>query len=89
LAYAALAFGHNGGTTDGNGLFIKIQSTATQFVSIGFYTGVNGTTTSFWSEPPIFFTATTPFSSARMSVFASDASTINLTLDTDFNGIPD
>jgi hypothetical protein len=73
-------------------LFIKVQSntaSSTNFDFIGFYTGVGVGTTTDWSDPPVFFAVTTPFNAARMSVFASDATTINLTLDTDFNGIPD
>lgn len=90
LGYVALALGHNGNTASGNGLFIKVQgSGATGFTSIGFYTGQNGTTTSFWTDPPIFFTASSPFLRAHMVVWASSASTINLGLDTDFDTVFD
>lgn len=89
--YVALAMGHNGLTTVGNGLFIKAQiNSGTQFNSIGFYTGVGVNTTTPWSDPPIFINPiATPFSSARMTVWASDATTINIGLDTDFNGSND
>jgi hypothetical protein len=90
--YAALAFGHNGGTALGNGLYIKVQSQApatTTFSNIGFYTGVGNGGTGVWTDPPVFFALTTQFSSARMTVWASDATTINLGLDTDFNGTYD
>ena len=92
VAFVALALGHNGVAAGGNGLFIKVQSNTaagTQFDFIGFYTGIGVGTTTFWSDPPVFFAATTPFASARMRVFASDATTINLTLDTNFDGVPD
>src|SRR5262245_31382543 len=42
VSYVALALGHNGVATAGNGLFIKVQSNTTttpQFDFIGFYTG--------------------------------------------------
>jgi len=87
--YAALAFGHNGSTALGNGLYIKVQSQApatNTFSNIGFYTGVGNGGTGPWTDPPVFFALTTQFSSARMTVWASDATTINLGLDTDFNG---
>lgn len=84
LSYVALALGHNGVTTAGNGLFIKVQGTGT-FTNIGFYTGINGSTTSFWTDPPIFFTATSAFASARITVWASSATTINLGIDSNFD----
>ena len=89
IGYVALAFGHNGLTTSGNGLFIKVQAnttTSTGFDTIGFYTGVGSGTTTWWTDPPVFFTNATPFASARMTVWASDPTTINLGIDTDFNG---
>jgi hypothetical protein len=88
LGYAALAFGHNGSSVAGQGLFIKIQDSGgvMDFDNIGFYTGINGSTQTFWTDPPIFFAAIAPFVSARMTVWASDTTTINLGLDTDFNG---
>jgi hypothetical protein len=92
LGYVALAMGHNGVTTAGNGLFIKVQSnsaTAPGFDFIGMYTGVGSGSTTPWTDPPVFFAATTPFTSARMTVWASDPTTINLGLDTDFNGTDD
>jgi PEP-CTERM motif-containing protein len=90
LSYVALALGHNGNSAAGNGLFIKLQSNSgAVFDNIGFYTGINQSTTSFWSDPPVFFPVTTPFSSAHMTVSALDASTIQVALDTDFNGTPD
>lgn len=90
--YAALAFGHNGSTAAGQGLFIKVQDNTTSgtFNSVGFYTGVGSGTTTFWTDPPVFFTAgVTPFTSARLSVWASDASTINLGVDSNFDGVDD
>lgn len=89
--YGALAFGHNGGTTVGNGLFIKVQTqgTVAAFNFIGFYTGVGVGTTSAWTDPPVFFATTANFTRAHMTVWASDATTINLGIDTDFNGIDD
>jgi hypothetical protein len=89
--FAALAFGHNGVNAAGNGLYIKVQSQGgiPQFNFIGFYTGVGNSSTAPWTDPPVFFATTANFSSARMSIFAPDASTIQLNLDTDFNGIPD
>jgi len=90
LGYVALAMGHNGGTTAGNGLFIKVQSNGgAMFDFIGMYTGIGSGSTTYWTDPPVFFAATTPFTSARMTVWASSATTINLGLDTDFNGIDD
>lgn len=86
LSYVALAMGHNGTTTAGNGLFVKVQgSGATGFTSIGFYTGQNGSSTGHWSNPPVFFTASSPFLAAHMVVWASSATTINLGLDTNFD----
>lgn len=87
--FAALAFGHPGATAAGQGLYIKVQSQGgiAQFTHVGFYTGVgSSTTTNIWTDPPVFFTLTTQFTSARMTVWASDPTTINLGLDTDFNG---
>jgi PEP-CTERM motif len=92
IGFAALAFGHNGVNAAGNGLYIKVQANTaatTAFNAIGFYTGVGNSSTTPWSDPPVFFTIATTFTSARMSVFASDATTINLTLDTNFDGTPD
>jgi hypothetical protein len=89
IGYVALAMGHNGATTTGNGLFIKVQANTTAstgFDFIGMYTGVGSGTTTYWTDPPVFFAATAPFSSARMTVWASDPTTINLGIDTDFNG---
>ncbi len=89
--YAALAFGHNGGTAVGNGLFIKVQTqgTVAAFNFIGFYTGVGIGTTTAWTDPPVFFATTSNFTSAHMTVWASDATTINLGLDTNFDNVDD
>jgi hypothetical protein len=86
--FAALAFGHNGVNAAGNGMYIKVQTQGAQplFTHVGFYSGVGNSATGPWTDPPVFFTLTTQFASARMSVWASDPSTINLGLDTDFNG---
>jgi hypothetical protein len=90
LGFVALAFGHNGLTGAGNGLYIKVQAqTGSQYSHVGFYTGVGNSSTAPWTDPPIFFTLNAPFSSAHMTVWASDATTINLGLDTDFNGTDD
>jgi hypothetical protein len=85
--FGALAFGHNGVNAPGNGIYIKVQTQGAQplFTHLGFYSGVGSGATAPWVEAP-FFALTTQFSSARMTVWASDASTINLGLDTDFNG---
>ncbi|MCB0825769.1 MAG: PEP-CTERM sorting domain-containing protein [Armatimonadetes bacterium] len=82
--YVALALGHNGSTASGNGLFIKVQGT-NSFEFIGFYTGVNDSTESWWTDPPIFFAADSSFSSARITVWASSATEINLGIDTNFD----
>ena len=88
--YVALALGHNGSTALGNGLFIKVQSNlTTTFNTVGFYTGVGQSSTAPWTDPPVFFTLTTPFTAARITVWASDPTTINLGIDTDFNGSDD
>lgn len=90
LGYVALAIGHNGLTAAGNGIYMKVQGTgATGFTSIGFYTGINGTSTAPWNGATAFFTATAPFLQARMTVWASDATTINLGLDTNFDQVYD
>jgi hypothetical protein len=87
--FAALAFGHNGVNAAANGLYIKVQTQSpatTTFSHVGFYTGVGSSSTTPWTTAPVFFTLTTQFSSARMTVWASDPTTINLGLDTDFDG---
>lgn len=89
--FVALAFGHNGAAAAGNGLYLKVQSqnSTAAFNFVGLYTGIGSGTTSFWTDPPVFFGLTSNFTSARMSAWASDATTINLAFDTDFNGIDD
>jgi hypothetical protein len=91
IGFVALAMGHNGGTAAGNGLYIKVQDNtgAGDFDAVGFYTGVGNGLTSVWTDPPVFFNLSSPFTSARMRIWASDASTINLGLDTNFDTIDD
>ncbi|MEX2242642.1 MAG: PEP-CTERM sorting domain-containing protein [Fimbriimonadaceae bacterium] len=89
--YVSLSMGHNGVAAGGNGLYIKLQtqSGATMFNTMGFYTGNGSGTTTFWTDPPVFFTLATPFQNAHMTLWASDAATINVGLDTDFDGNDD
>jgi hypothetical protein len=89
--FVALALGHNGVNATGNGLYIKVQtqSGATDFNFVGFYTGVGHSGTGHWSDPPVFFALNSNFSSARMRVWASSPTAINLGLDTNFDGIFD
>jgi hypothetical protein len=89
--FVALAMGHNGVNAAGSGLYIKVQSQGgiNQFTNVGMYTGVGNSSTTVWTDPPVFFALTSNFSSARMTVWASGPTTINLGLDTDFNGTDD
>jgi hypothetical protein len=91
LAYVALALGHNGVNATGNGLFIKVQRQGiTEFSHIGFYTGVGvNNTAAITGGGGNFVALTTTFSRAHMTVWASDPTTINLGLDTNFDGIDD
>jgi hypothetical protein len=89
--FVALAFGHNGSVNPGNGLYIKVQtqSGSSLFTHVAFYTGVGSSSTNPWTQTPVFFELDSEFSAARMKVWASDATTIHLSLDTNFNGIAD
>lgn len=86
--YVALAFGHNGSSSAFNGLFIKVQDNGSgNFDRIGFYTGINVSSNPFTTAN--FFNPTSNFTQARMTVWAPDANTISLGLDTDFNSVFD
>lgn len=82
VSYAAAILGYGGtGTTES--VFVKVQANAGQgiFDSFGFYTGNNQgglLTTGFG-----FLTSS--FTSGRMTVWASDADTVNLGIDTNFD----
>lgn len=90
LAFVALALGHNGVNASGNGLYIKVQRQgSTMFSNVGIYTGVGSSNASAITGGATFFTLTTQFSRARMKIWASDPTTINLGLDTDFDNVDD
>jgi hypothetical protein len=89
LAYVALALGHDGTTTSGHGLYIKIQRNTGNlggFNSVGFYTAVGTNNTTAITGAGNFVNLSAEVSSGRMSIWCSDPTTINLGLDTDFNG---
>jgi hypothetical protein len=88
LGFVGLAFGHNGSTVTGNGLFIKLQGqTGTgNFSHVGFYTANSTANATAVTGGAVFFALDAEFTTARMTVWASDPVTINLGLDTDFNG---
>ncbi len=81
-SYVALVFGY-ASTSAQQAIFIKIQDNDGNgtFDALGFYTGnnVNSGLSGFGS-------LSTPFSRAHIAVWASDANTVNLGVDTDFNG---
>lgn len=82
LNYVALMLGYNAG--NGNCLFVKVQDQSSgdgKYEHAAFYYGNNG--------PGHFFELNTPFDAGRISVFAVDKDTIQLDIDSDFNGVAD
>ena len=77
-AYVALMFGIE---NDSESIFVKVQEQNQNipgyFSNVGFYYGNNGGGT--------FFELDTPFSSGRISAWASDADTIWLGIDSNFD----
>ena len=89
LAYAAVAIGHNGLLTTGNGIFVKLQRQVLgpNFSHIGIYTG-NGinNTTAIVTTGGNFQALASPFAAARMTLRANSPTELYTGLDTDFNG---
>lgn len=90
-AFVALAIGHNGIASSGNGIYIKLQRQSTTqgwtgFTHVGFYTGNGINNTTAITGGSNFFQLTGTFDAARMVIWASNPTTINLGIDTDFNG---
>lgn len=89
LAYAAVAIGHNGLLTTGQGIFVKLQRQVAgpNFSHIGIYTG-NGinNTTAIVTAGGNFQALASPFAAARMTLRANSPTELYTGLDTDFNG---
>ena len=89
LAYAALAIGHNGVLTTGNGIFVKFQrqTAGPNFSHLGVYTG-NGinNTTAIVTTGGNFQVLATPFAAGRVTLRANSPTELYTGVDTDFNG---
>jgi hypothetical protein len=89
LTYVALSLGHDATTTSGHGLFVKLQRQGGVggFTMYGFYTAVGtNNTTAITGGGGNFIALSSEVTSGRMSIWCSDPTTVNLGIDTDFNG---
>jgi hypothetical protein len=90
LAYSALILGGTGTTTAGHGVFVKLQrQVAGGFSHIGIYSGVGQNHTGITTAGGNFQALPFSFSAARLAVWFSDPTTLQVGIDTDFNNVYD
>lgn len=90
LTYCGLVLGNDGTTTADHGFMVKLQrQTTTGFDFIGIYTGQSTNSANVTTAGGNFQALTSPITSCRMSLWCSNPTTLNVGLDTDFNGIND